>query len=213
MKAIVFGATGMVGSEVLDICLRSDEIESVTTIGRRKTRIEHAKYRDIEHDNFLDYGSIGTNLSEIDICFYCLGVYQAQVSKEKFWEITVDYLAALTKALEQTGPDIRFCLMSAQGASPSERSLMRFANAKGRAEKLLLDSQLAEKFIFRPGYIKPGPKQSNMTLSAKAFEPLYRLFPAIGVDAIDLANAMVEVGLRGHEKTVLENRDLRVLAS
>ena len=89
-------------------------------------------------------------------------------------------------------------------------SVRQVRRHKGRAENLLLRSQLAEKFIFRPGYIKPGPKHLNTTISAKAFEPIYRLFPAIGVDAEVLAKAIVDVGLQGHEKTVFENRDLRM---
>jgi hypothetical protein len=209
-KAALFGATGMVGSEVLDICMHSHDVESVISIGRRKTGLDHAKLVETEHHNFLDFSSIEHNLSDLDTCLYCLGVYQAQVSKEKFWEITVDYLDALIRILERINPEIRFCLFSAQGASRSERSFMRFAKAKGRAENLLLGSKLAEKFIFRPGYIKPGPKHLNTTISAKAFEPFYRLFPAIGVDADVLAKAIVDVGIRGHERTILENRDLRM---
>ena len=212
-RTIVFGATGMVGREVLDICLCSNDIESVTAIGRRKSGLEHPKLLEVEHDDFTDYGRIESKLSEVDLCLYCLGVYQGQVSREKFWEITVDYLDALIKTLEKTSPGIRFCLFSAQGASQSERSLMRFANAKGRAENLLLESQLAEKYLFRPGYIKPGPNYLNKTVSAKMFEPVYRLFPAIGVDSPVLARAMVEVGLHGYEKTVLENSDLRAFGS
>ena len=199
----------MVGSEVLDICLHSHEIESVISIGRRKTGLDHPKLVEIEHDDFLDFSSIENSLHGLDTCLYCLGVYQAQVSKEKFWEITVDYLDALIGSLERTNPEIRFCLFSAQGASSSERSFMRFAKAKGRAENLLLGSQLAEKFILRPGYINPGPKHLNTTFSAKAFKPIYRLFPAIGVDAEVLAKAIVDVGEQGHERTILENRDLR----
>jgi hypothetical protein len=87
---------------------------------------------------------------------------------------------------------------------------MRFAKAKGRAENLLRGSKLAEKFILRPGYINPGPNHLNRTISAKVFEPIYRLFPAIGVDARVLAQAFVDVGMQGHEKMILENRDLRV---
>ena len=209
-QVAIFGATGMVGSEALDLCLRSHNVESLISIGRRRTGLDHPKLVEIEHRNFLDYSSIENNLRDRDSCLYGLGIYQAQVSKEKFWEITVDYLDALIKTLEKTNPEIRFCLFSAQGASRSERSFMRFAKAKGRAENLLLRSQLAEKFIFRPGYIKPGPKHLNTTISAKAFEPIYRLFPAIGVDAEVLAKAIVDVGLQGQEKTVFENRDLRM---
>jgi len=166
----------MVGSEVLDICLHSHDIENVISFGRRKTGLGHPKLVEIEQDDFLSFSSIENSLCGLDTCLYCLGVYQAQVSKEKFWEITVDYLDALIRTLEKTNPEIRFCLFSAQGASRSERGFMRFAKAKGRAENLLLGSKLAEKFIFRPGYIKPGAKHLNTTISAKAFEPFYRLF-------------------------------------
>jgi uncharacterized protein YbjT (DUF2867 family) len=212
MNVLLFGATGMVGGEALRLCLRSKDVTRLLSVGRRKTGVEHPKFVEVEHENFRDFSPIERDLSEIDICLYCLGVYQAQVSKEKFWEITVDYLASLIGTLERASPAARFCLFSAQGASTSERSLMGFAKAKGRAENLLLESRLAEKYVFRPGYIKPGPGNANTTLSAKAFEPLYRLFPAIGVDAEVLANAMLVVGLAGDERTVLENRDIRMFA-
>jgi len=212
-SVLIFGATGMVGSEALDICLHSNDVERVIAIGRRKTGLDHSKLVEIEHHDFLDFSSIEHNMRNIDTCLYCIGVYQAQVSKEKFWEITVDYLGALIETLERSSPKIRFCLFSAQGASRSERSFMRFAKAKGRAENLLFDSQLAAKYVFRPGYINPGATHANTTFSAKAFEPVYRLFPAIGVDAEVLAKAIVNVGIQGHEKTVFENRDLRVLVN
>jgi len=203
----------MVGSEALEICLQSRDVERVIAIGRRITGLNHPKLEEIEHCDFLDYSSIEHKLRELDACLYCLGVYQAQVSKEKFWEVTVDYPRALIKTLGKISPQIRFCLFSAQGASRSERGFMRFARAKGRAENLLLASQLAEKYIFRPGYIKPGPRHLNTTISAKAFEPIYRLFPSIGIDAEVLAEAIVAVGIEGHEKTVLENRDLRAFVN
>ena len=87
---------------------------------------------------------------------------------------------------------------------------MRFANAKGRAENILLGSNLAEKFVFRPGYIRPGQSHLKSTLSARIFEPIYRVLPVIGVDANVLAKAIVDVGIRGHDKVVLENRDLKM---
>ncbi len=108
-------------------------------------------------------------------------------------------MAALVAAFERANPAVRFCLFSAQGASINEKSPFRFAKAKGRAEKVLTASTIADHFIFRPGYI----------LSAKLFAPVYRLFPAIGIDAPALARVMVDVGVDGHTVSVLENRDLR----
>ena len=209
MNVLILGATGMVGGEVLAQCLANDEINTVLSIGRRKSGVEHPKLKEIEHSDFLDFTALETELAEVDVCFYCLGVYQAQVSKVQFWEITVDYLEALVRAFERANTNVRFCLFSAQGASTSEKNPIRFAKAKGRAENILLASELAEKYVFRPGFIMPGPESKNATLSAKLFAPLYRLLPIIGIDVPELARVIIDVGMNQHETTVFENRDMR----
>lgn len=208
-NVLIFGATGMVGSEVLAQCLAEESIDTVLTIGRRTAGVQHAKLREIEHDDFLDFSTLDTELSRMDLCIYCLGVYQAQVSKDQFWEITVAYLSALIDAFERSNRAVRFCLFSAQGASTSEKSPFRFAKAKGRAENILMASALSETHAFRPGFIMPGPSRKNATLSARLFEPIYRLFPGIGIDAPRLARVMIDVGIKGHDKVIFENRDLR----
>jgi nucleoside-diphosphate-sugar epimerase len=209
MKALILGATGMVGSEVLTQCLSHDQLEHVLCVGRRSTDIEHPKLLEIEHGDFLNFSSLSADLENVDVVFYCLGVYQAKVSKKQFWKITVDYLDALVQVLERANNTMRFCLFSAQGASASEKSLIRFAKAKGRAENILLASRLEEKYIFRPGYIMPGPASKNVTISARLFEPIYRLVPVIGIDASELARVMIDVGINRHDMTIFENRDLR----
>lgn len=209
MNVLILGATGMVGGELLAHCLAHEKITNVVSAGRRRSGVQHPKLKEIEHRDFLDYSALEATLAQADVCFHCLGVYQAQVSKAEFWRITVDYLEALVRAFERTNKEVRFCLFSAQGASRSERSPLLFARAKGRAETVLLASGLAEKYVFRPGYIMPGPRKRNSTLSMRLFEPIYRLFPRIGIDAPELARVMVDVGVNRHATTVFENRDLR----
>lgn len=209
MKSIIFGATGMVGIEVLHCCLQERQFQQVITIGRKKTNIDNPKLREIEHDNFLDFTSLEPEILQADICFYCLGVYQGMVSTDKFWEITCDYLAALIESIERCDNDITFCLFSAQGADPTERSRILFAKAKGRAEKQLLDSNISRKYIFRPGYINPGQKEAKSRIPFWLIKPFYKLFPFIGIDAPDLARVMVDVGLNGHDLKIFENGDLR----
>ena len=211
MKALILGATGMVGSQVLKHSLNNDAISGVISVGRRTTGVSHAKLKEIEHNDFLDFSTLSDELKQIDICFFCLGVYQTKVSKKKFWEITVDYQDALVRELEKTGSEITFCLFGAQGADPKERSPILFAKAKGRAERKLMESQLAKKYIFRPGFINPD-KDSRSDIWVKLFQPIYWFLPFIGVDASELGQVMVSVGLNGNEKTVLENRDIRAAA-
>ena len=130
----------------------------------------------------------------------------------KFWEITVDYLNTLINSLERSKDDIVFCLFSAQGASLEEKSPFLFARAKGRAEKILLESTIREKYIFRPGYICPGRRNPQVGISALAFKPLYKLMPFIGIDAIELAKVMVSVGLKSNTAQILSNKDLRKIS-
>lgn len=209
MKAIIFGATGMVGSEVLQHCLNNSKIKSVISIGRRPSGITHAKLQEIEYSNFLDFSDLENVLKDADVCYYCLGVYQAQVSKEKFWEITVDYVSALISTLETVSPKIRFCLFSAQGADQTEKTPFRFGKAKGRAEKYLIDSKLKDNYIFRPGFINPGRTSTDFMWSAALFRPIYKLMPFIGIDAEKLAKVIVDIGIDGNDLALLENSAMR----
>jgi nucleoside-diphosphate-sugar epimerase len=213
MKVTIFGATGMVGTEVLHQCLDSDQINNVVTIGRRTTGLAHPKLRDIEHQNFLDFSLLEPELLQADICFYCLGVYQNQVEADKFWEITVDYLAALIRSIERVNRDLIFCLFSAQGADPREKSLFRFANAKGRAERILSDSSILRKYAFRPGFINPGRKNAQTGWSGRIAQLIYKLIPCIGIDATDIAKVMIKVGLSRNSKSLFSNREMRALAN
>jgi len=52
MKAILFGATGMVGQGVLQECLHSDVVESVLSIVRGTTGRVHPKLREITRRDF-----------------------------------------------------------------------------------------------------------------------------------------------------------------
>jgi len=211
MTALIFGATGMVGTEVLHQCLDSDQIDRIVTIGRHATGVVHPKLVEIEHQNFLDFSSLEAELSQVDVCFYCLGVYQNQVTADVFWQITVDYLEALVGTLERTNTDLTVCLFSAQGADQTEKSPFRFAKAKGRAEKLLSESSIRQKYIFRPGYINPGRKSAMAGWSGWIAERFYWLFPVIGIDATDLAAVMISVGLNGSSTSIFSNREIRSL--
>lgn len=212
MNVIIFGATGMVGTEVLHQCLQTDQVRKVLTVGRHITGVNHPKLQEIEHQDFRDYSALAPKWSESDVCFYCLGVYQNQVSAELFWEITVDYLSALLGTLAPTNQKITFCLFSSMGADPTGKNPFRFAKAKGRAEQILSESPFRTWYVFRPGYINPGRTPSRAGFSGWVAQPIYKLFPSIGIDAFDLAKVMVKVGLEGSEKRVLENKDMRILA-
>ena len=186
----------MVGHFVLMELLAREEVQEIISITRRECGIKHEKLSEIIHDDFLDFSSL--DLKEIDICIYCLGVYQGQVSKDKFYKITCDFQKALTDMLEKSNPDLIFALFSAQGAEPNG-ARVTFADAKGKAETQLWETCFPKKYIFRAGYIHPTGDRKPTGFAYKIFIPimriLYPLFPLIGTTDHDLAKAMVNVAL------------------
>ena len=127
---------------------------------------------------------------------------------------------AFADALHQASPDCTFCFLSGQGADQTEKSRVAFARYKGIAENGLLAIGFPRVHIFRPGYIYPVTprKEPNLLYSISRFiyPLLRRIYPNVGIASEDLAAAMVHAGLYGtgeYQNPVLENRDIRSLAS
>lgn len=203
----------MIGRLILENCLLRDDIAKVTSITRKSIGIQNNKLIEIIHDNFLDYTSIQSHLSDQDVCFYCIGVYTGQVPVNEFKKITVDFTKAFADSLKQQSPDATFCFLSGQGADSSEKSRILFAREKGIAENYLLAKKFAQTFIFRPGYIYPVTPRKEPNLSYKIMRKLYKpvsmIYPNIGVTSIQLSNKMVTIGMKGGDRIIYENNEIR----
>ncbi len=215
-RIIITGATGMVGGCVLRLCLDKPDVANVTVIGRRPVDIEHAKLRDVLHDNFMDYSAVADAFQDNDAALYCLGVYTGAVPDDEFRKITVDYTLAFASALMEKSSQAAFCYLSGQGADRTGKSRMAFGRYKGMAENGLLETGFTRVHIFRPGYIYPVTPRKEPNLMYAIPRLLYpfvrHIYPNLGITSEKLAAAMVHAGLYGtgaHVAPVLENRDIR----
>lgn len=204
----------MIGSLVLDNCLKRADVNKVTTITRRKSGIKHPKLIEVIHDDFLDYSNINEFLKNQNVCIYCLGVYTGQVPKEEFRKITVDYTKAFGEALKLNNTKTTICFLSGQGADSKEKSRIMFARDKGIAENILVNLKFEKTYLFRPGYIYPTTQRKEPNFAYQLTRLLYKpilskLYPNIGVSSERLAKVMVEVGTRGGNKIIFENQDIR----
>jgi putative NADH-flavin reductase len=73
VKAILFGATGMVGQGVLRECLLDPRVQSVLAIGRSASETQNPKCSEIVQPDLLDYSGIAARLSGFDACFFVWG--------------------------------------------------------------------------------------------------------------------------------------------
>ena len=153
-KVVIAGASGMVGSLVLEHCLAAPEIDRVSSLVRKRMDREHTKLEEFQVDDFKDFSKLTEAFQKVDIAFFCIGVYTGQVPDWLFKEITVDYAVAFARAVHKANPKATLCLLSGAGADRSEKSRTSFARYKGMAENQISDLGL-DFHTFRPAYIYP----------------------------------------------------------
>ena len=217
MKVILFGATGLAGSGVLNECLKHPQVEKVTIITRKNSGIKHEKLEEIIHDDFLDYSSIKEKLSGYNACFWCLGVSQVKVrDKSKYREITLDYTLAAAKVLTEMNKEISFCFLTGVGTDPNMKSKQMWARIKGEAEKRLEDFPFKNLYIYRPGYIHPLGEIKHSLFLGRIVGPLYplfnKLFPAFVTTTEEFGLAMINAVLNDSDKQIFENKDIREIS-
>ena len=201
----------MVGSLILKECLSSDKIEKVVSLVRRKSNNSHPKLHEELIVDFSDYSAHQALFENIDLAFFCIGVYTGQVPDKEFKTITVDYAISFAETLKNKSPDANLCLLSGAGADRTEKSKTAFARYKGMAENGISKLDL-NFYVFRPAYIYPvSPRKEPNILYriSRALYPLIKLFGKnASIKSTELAAAMFEVGMGGGEKEILENRDI-----
>jgi len=123
VRVVVFGATGTSGSAVVRQCLADDRVAEVRAITRRPIGFGHRKLRDIHCHDFAHPESIAHQLTNVDVCFFCLGTSRRRAgSVAAYREITLTYPLVASDILVERSPDHTFVHVSAAGADPTGRS-------------------------------------------------------------------------------------------
>lgn len=219
MRLLITGATGTAGAGALRAALAHPRVTQVTALVRRSPAVTHAKLTVLEHADFADYSPLGARLAGYDAALWCLGTSQSRVSREALHRITVDFVVAGATALKAACPALRFVHLSGEGADPTLRSRMAFAQEKGQAENALDALGLAALWHVRPGYIHPPAPVEKPLLQDRvmwAVAPLFRrVAPRMMIDADVLGRAMVSLALDGlpTSERVLPNTRLLELAA
>jgi uncharacterized protein YbjT (DUF2867 family) len=218
MKAILFGATGMVGQGVLRECLRSSEVEGVLSIVRRASGQQHPKLREIVHQDFADFFEIEGELSGYDACFFCLGVSSLGMKERDYRWVTYEFALAAAQTLARLNPGMTFIYVSGAGTDSSGLGSTMWARVKGQTENAIF-KLFTKAYAFRPAYIQPldgiVPKTAWLRAVYAVVAPLYpvwkRLFPNYVTTTAQVGRAMIRVAREGAPKRVLENRDINAI--
>lgn len=151
-QALIFGATGAVGRQLLDLCLKGNHYQRVTVIARRAAPLTHKKLNWIicqfsEVNNLPVLNDLAGGDS-----YCCLGTtIKAAGSKEAFRQVDYNGVVAAANYAKKSGVN-NFSLVSAIGANENSGSF--YSRVKGEVEAALIAEQFSNLQIFRPSLLK-----------------------------------------------------------
>lgn len=214
IRAIITGASGMVGEGVLHECLQSNDVEDVLVIGRRSCGYTHLKLKEIVHPNLYDLSSIEEELKGYNACYFCLGMSSVGVKEPEFAKVTYDLTMHFAKTLSRLNPGMTFCYIS--GSGTNENGKMMWQRVKGKTESDLIKLPFKQVYNFRPGVMKPTKGLRNTIPLYKWMGWLLPIIKMISPKSVltlkQVGDAMINVTLKGYEKKILEVRDIAALA-
>ncbi|KAI0132439.1 putative nucleoside-diphosphate-sugar epimerase [Xylariales sp. AK1849] len=151
MHLILTGATGMVGSCVLDAMIKTKSISKISILSRRPVKmaedVEDPRIRVIIHKDFNTYDTeLLEQLKGASGCVWALGIAQSQVSRQDYATITKNFPLAAASAISSVKPTadaptpFRFVYVAGGDTTTKPGNFTMFqARIKGEAELALAE--------------------------------------------------------------------------
>jgi uncharacterized protein YbjT (DUF2867 family) len=149
MKAIVIGATGATGKDLVQVLLNDNEYTEVVIFVRKSSRLSHPKLKEVI-TNFDKPEEVAEMITG-DVWFSTLGTtMKAAGTKEKQWHIDHDIPLSFAKIAKRNGVHTAV-LLSAYGASTS--SNIFYSKMKGSLEEKIDTESFNTYVILKPGLL------------------------------------------------------------
>lgn len=202
-KAIIYGASGLVGSYILQLLLDDDNYEQVIIVVRRDLGIQHPKLKSLTGD-FSSLNSLAKTLAADEV-YIALGTTQKKTpDRKKYYRIDHDYPVLAAELAKANGAKT-VLLVSSVGANV--RSNVFYTATKGKTERDIIDLDFDHAYIFRPSMIlgdrkEKRPLEKVLQVIFKVINPLFigTLKKYRGCEAENIARAMVNAADRLHDK-------------
>ena len=146
MKAIVLGATGAVGLDLVEMLLKDDTFSEVEVFVRRAMPMENSKLI----TRIVDFKkpSEWQDMVKGDVVFSCMGTtLKAAGSKERQYEIDYTYQLEFAQAAHSNGVPIYILVSSAMANANSK---LFYTRMKGELEEAIHQLHFQKEVIMRP---------------------------------------------------------------
>jgi uncharacterized protein YbjT (DUF2867 family) len=208
--ALVAGATGLIGKQLLQLLLEDPSYAKVKAITRQPLAIQHIKLENI----VLDFSRLSEHAIALqaDDVFCCLGT-TIRIAKTKvaFRKVDYDYPVALARIAKGEGA-LQYLLVSALGAN--KNSGIFYNQVKGEVEEAIAHVSFRTIHVFRPSLLLGDRTEQRAGEGAATL--FFKLFGFLipskykAIDSLKVARAMIsfagenEPGFYFHESQELQ---------
>ncbi len=197
--ALIAGATGLIGKELLHLLVADPLYSSVTVLVRKPLDFKHLKVN--EHIIDFEHLDAAKLRFQVDDIYCCLGTtIKVAKSKEAFARVDKHYPVQMAHIAKEQGVK-QMLIVSAAGADT--RSSVFYSRTKGEMELAIQQSGLASIHIFRPSLLLG--KRSEFRLGERISQRLAGLMKLVTrgklalyrpVEGHTVAQAMIHVARR-----------------
>ena len=214
--AIVFGATGLTGSNLTEELTGSNAYDKILVFTRRKSpAVTHQKIREIEFD-ITNIEGVKEEIKGDDL-FCCLGTTIKKAgSQEAFRKVDLEAPAKIAVIAAANGVK-QFIVISSIGADPQSRNF--YLRTKGQMEVAVQKQHFEGIAILRPSMItgkrkefRPAEEAGKMIFSLVEKLLFGKLRKYRSITAKTIARAMVNIALKPQDKIVFESHEIQKLA-
>ncbi len=153
--ALIAGASGMTGRELLKQLLEDDRYDKIITLVRKPSGLLHPKLE----EQIFDFDKPDDSRIHADHVFCCLGTTIGKAgSREAFYKVDFSYPLELAEMAEKKQVDF-FGIITATGAD--SKSLFFYNRVKGDIENALRKTGLRKLGIFRPSMLLGDRKEAR----------------------------------------------------
>ena len=214
-KALIFGSSGLVGSNLVKIILQNEKYDHIKLFVRSETENKSKKLEIIK----TDFNNLEKHKDSIvgDDCFFCIGTTRKNTPDKNEYIRTEYNIPVEIGKIAKSNSVNNFIYVSSLGANPNASGL--YLKNKGQAEQDLINLNFPRLAIIRPSILLGNRKENRIgekigIFVMKLLLPLFlgklKKYKPIKVE--NVAKAMANIAQNDYQKTIFESDQLVKIA-
>ncbi len=214
--ALLFGATGLVGTKLLELLLEDERYEKIRVANRKSKNYSNTKIEEV----IVDFSALEKHADcfKVDHVFICLGTTIKKAgSKPAFEKVDLEYPTEIAKLSKHNGVK-QLVHISAMGANSTSSNF--YAKTKGSAEKLIWENGPENSYAVRPSMLfgdrnefRLGEKIGIFFMKNLKFLMQGGLKKYRGIYDAEVAEAMLFIANAGPKQKSFDSDELKAIAT